>query len=180
MAKTRIILKGIDLLKIKRATESNQKKIIDQVVMESLKYLQNRYDEITLPFDTDFNFEIVELSDWTYNVRPIRDVIERTTGTGGFVNSWILFNALDLGSENAKLVLLPDNFDNETFPTSLVTRRQDYNREEVLAFFNREGKDMEPRRWSALLITEYEEKFLRNGKLEKDISAALRNLTGLT
>lgn len=180
MAKVNIILKGINLDRLIASNKQTQIAAIEQEVNESAKFLLNRYDEITAPFETNFEFEVVKTGEWEYNIRPKNYDIERTTGSSGTVNSWVLFNTLDLGSENAKRVLLPNDFENETSPNSTSTRSAGYDRKGIFAFFNKDGKDMEPRNWSLFLINEYINKYLgSNSLLEKNIANALRKASGL-
>lgn len=180
MANVNIILKGINLNRLVATNQKSQIEAIEKEVNESAKFILNRYKEITAPFETEFEFEIVKTGEWEYNIRPKDYDIERTTSSGGTVNSWVLFNTLDLGSEGAKRILLPNDFENETAPNSTSTRSAGYDRKGIFAFFNKEGSDMEPRNWSLFLLDEYTNKYLgSNSLLEKNIANALRKVSGL-
>lgn len=133
---------------------------IEEIINDECEqYIKQRLEDITAPFNTEFTFEVVKTNfgdKIQFQTRPVFEEIERTTGTGGTVNSWVLFNTLDLGSEGAKLVLLPDDFSNESFPNSLQTRSSGYNRKYIVAVPSKSGKDMEPRNWSIILAEEFE------------------------
>jgi hypothetical protein len=147
---------------------------------DAAKFFKRRYEEITAPLDTEFTFEIVELENddtVSYQVRPVETMIQRTTGTGGEVSSTILFNTLDQGSENAKLVILPDDFENETSPNSTSTGSADYERSNIFVNSNYPGKDMEARNWSVLIAEEYSQHPLRN--LRSKVGTLARNALGL-
>lgn len=134
---------------------------IENAVEKDLNtYVKRRYEEITEPFETDFTFEVVKEDGndgAKFIVRPIEVMIPRSDNPDrGSVSSWVLFNALDLGSTGTAKVYLPDNFANETSPNSLKTSSQQYDRNAIFVDGTKKGKDMEPRNWSRLIVEEYD------------------------
>ena len=141
--------------------------------------IQARMEEITSPFETGFEFETIEKEsngNLLLSVVPKRESISRTTG--GEVDSWVLFNTLDLGSTNAARVVLPDDFSNETFPNSLVTRGANYDRNQIVVLHNQPfDQEMEPRYWSRNLREEYE--LTRFGYIRTLVGKATRRALGI-
>lgn len=145
------------------------KKIKEQFIRAIEKdlniYVKKRYEEVVAPFRTDFTFEITseERGDYfQFNVRPILQDIPRSANNPerGDVSSWILFNTLDLGSDGAARIYLPDEFGNESAPNSLATHTENYDRDKIFVDASQKDQGMEPRNWSQLIREEYENKRL--------------------
>lgn len=160
-----------NLVNLPKISQEKEEKYIEEVIIDSADYIVSRLYDITAPFVTDFEFVVDKTGEWEYSVRPKYEDIERTTGTGGTVNSWVLFNTLDLGSEGAKLVLLPNDFENESSSDSLRTRSADYDRKGIVVVPKKTGKDMEARNWTELLAQEYNDKFTRTREVEKKVTS---------
>lgn len=159
MAKLGKFSSAVNRLKKLNPISKLQEEIEEIISDECEQYIKQRLETIVAPFETKFQFEVVESNaggKQRYHTRPIYEEIERTTATGGTVNSWILFNTLDLGSEDAKLVILPDEFSNETFPGSITTRSSNYDRKGIAVIHNSSHEGMEPRRWTAIVTDEFE------------------------
>ena len=138
-----------------------------------------RYKEITAPFVTDFEFEVIEEEGTELSIvtRPVLRDIERTTGNGGTVSSWVLFNTLDLGSSNAARVSLPDDFENESSPGSTTTQSSAYDRKEIFVDSTVKDQGMEARDWTNIVRNEYEPKLTK--KVSALTKAAVNSALGI-
>lgn len=174
----RLIGKVEEIVNLPIPDQREEEEYIEEVIIDSADYIVDRLYEVTAPFVTDFEFVIDKTGEWEYSVRPRLTEIERTTATGGTVSSWVLFNTLDKGSEGAKLVLLPNDFENETSPNSLGTRSADYDRQGIVAIPSKLGQDMEARNWTDLIAEEYNNRFTRTREVEKKVTKRWFNLFG--
>lgn len=127
-------------------------------------YIKRRYEEITAPFETNFTFEIVEKEGETleFHTRPVREDIPRDRENGGEVDSWVLFNTLDLGSDGAARVILPEDFAHESAANSVETSHQAYSRNNIYVDSSQSGPGMEARNWSDLIAEEYKSRGFKN------------------
>lgn len=141
----------------------------DSIKREASLYIKTRYEEITAPFETDFEFEVVENEldgELQFHVKPVEKMIDRPNNNGE-VNSLVLFNALDQGSSGTAKVFLPKDFKNESSPNSVSTSHKTYDRTKIFVDSSKKGQDMDGRNWSILVAEEFE-----NRRLKK-----IRNLT---
>lgn len=162
-----------------KPVSSVKTKITKSIEKDLNRYVKNRYEEITDPFETDFTFELVtreEGDKFIFNVRPVLEEIPRSSNPErGTVSSWVLFNVLDQGNEQPMArVALPDDFDNESSPHSTRTGHVEYDRNDIFVDTEHKDQNMEPRDWSLLISEEYQAKRLvKTRAVVKDIVSGI-------
>lgn len=119
-----------------------------------------KMEEIVGPFESDIVFVTQQFtSDDGHLITQVfpRRGIPVQNPSPDVSDTYDLYKALDDGT-NRRYYVLPDEFRNETFPNSLNTISQNYNRND-LRYVGPIFEGIAPRNWGKLIIEEYGPRF---------------------
>lgn len=146
-------------VKPKKRLSRVKKQIQNGVRKQFAEQIKKRLEEVTDPFQTDFEFIIEETErdgDLFFEILPADVDIPRQRKDGGFVNARILFSVLNDGSTNQVFVSYPDDFELESSPNSLSTSSAGYDRGQIYVDKNRSGTNTDARNWTILISKEFD------------------------
>lgn len=130
---------------------------------------EKKLDDIVSPFETDIPFQtVIDKANGkkTIRVEPMPGIYS-SNRVRGEIETSTLFRYLNDGT-SINYAVMPDDFANESFPGTLNTVAQRYNRKRIYLDFDK-NRGMEGRRWLEVLQN------MTEGQLKVAVNAAMEN-----